>query len=492
MRTTENSKSTTSVIERVSRTAFHILGEKSNFHTRKENERLLNGESCTYTLSLSDLPDHTLLLEEQILPHDRDHYTHRHWILTQDQDQWKLVKADKNGIAVSSEIIDLELLDLLDRLEGILHNSASRFEMPVPVNAGHQNSFHQAMNKKSSRVFTLAAAGLVMAGLFLTIFISTMQYGRMLKTVYMLNESIQSSSEQSSHSINQLTDELAIVNKELDGIKSEVFHEKEAFLFNRQQTAMNLRWLASQFPRSSSSRKKAYLFLADEVDEALTYGDMVFQMSRLPENNAQAETLMATNRDNYLSMNHYNPVFSGMMLPVSTGTGKSNESYFMISSGYIERRLSPLGYGGVKPHHAVDLINLDNIIRISDENEIVRDESIPGLIISAYDGSVLDAGFDYVYGWHVEIRHEVNDEILASYPGAKFWSTFYAHMQDPITQALGQSVRQGDPLGDIGNSGRSTGPHLHFEVRIYRPRAVETSPFGSFDKINPYIKNVSE
>lgn len=492
MRTTENSKSTTSVSERVCRTAFHILGDKSNFHTRKENERLLNGETCTYTLSLSDLPGHTLLVEEQILPHHRDHYTHRHWIFEQDLDQWKLVKADKNSTAVGTEIIDLELLDLLDRLEAILHKSASRFEMPVPVDADHQNSFHQLMNKKSSRVFTLAAAGLIMAGLFLTIFISTMQYGRMLKTVYMLNESIQDSSEQSRYSINKLTGELAIVNKELDGIKSEIFHEKEAFLFNRKQTAMNLRWLSSQFPRSSSSRKKAYLFLADEVDEALTYGDVFFHMSRLPENNAQAETLMATNRDNYLSMNHYNPVFSGMKLPVSTGTRKSDESLFMISSGFIERRLSPLGYGGVKPHHAVDLINLDNIVRISDENEIIRDESIPGLIVSAYEGTILDAGFDYVYGWHVEVRHEVNDEVLASYPGAKFWSTFYAHMQDPITQALGQSVSQGDPLGDIGNSGRSTGPHLHFEVRIYRPQAVETSPFGNFEKINPYEKMVSE
>ena len=170
--------------------------------------------------------------------------------------------------------------------------------------------FYDVLNRKSSRVFTLAAAGLIMAGLFLTVFISTMQYGRMLKTVSLLNQSIESSTEVSSQSIDSLTSQLAQVNQELEGLKSDVFQEQEAFVFNRKQTAMNLRWLASRFSRSSSSRKNAYLYLADRVDEAETYGEMVYQMSRLPENNAQAETLMATDRDNALSMNHFKPVFS--------------------------------------------------------------------------------------------------------------------------------------------------------------------------------------
>ncbi len=486
MSTAEISNSTNSVAERVCRTVFLILGKRENFHTRKKNQKMLNGETCTYALSLTALPDRKILIDEQIIPADREHYTHRHWLFSEDPDQWNLLKADKNSMAVTGDMIDLELLDLLDRLEGVLHKQTGRFEIPVPVQPQAVGSIHGIMQKKNSRVFTLAAAGLIMAGLFLTVFISTMQYGRMLKTVYTLNQSIQISSEISTSSIEGLTSQLARVNAELDGLKAEVFHEQEAFLFNRKQTAMNLRWLASQFPRSSSSRKNAYLYLADRVDEAETYGEMVFQMSRLPENNAQAETLMATDRDNYLSMGNFEPVFSGMSLPVKTEEGKDPSSSFMISSGYIERRLSPLGYGGVKPHHAVDIINLDNIIRISRTNDIIRDESIPGDIVSSCSGTILDSGFDYVYGWHVEVQHPLNEEILQQFPGALSWSTFYAHMADPVALEPGEEVKQGDFLGQIGNSGRSTGPHLHFEVRIYHSGGEESSPFGNFDKINPY------
>jgi len=426
-----------------------------------------------------------MIIQEQVLPEGKDHYTHRHWVFRQDG-RWDLELAEKNDLPLGEDLVILELMDLLDRLEGVLHKTPGRYEIPAPTGPLNQSVFYNVLHRKSSRVFTLAAAGLVMAGLFLTIFISTMQYGRMLKTVYTLNRSILHSSESSSESIAALTGELSRISTELDGLKSEVFQEKEAFLFNRKQTAMNLRWLASRFPRSSSSRAKAYGYLADRIDEAATYGEVVFQLSRLPENNAQAETLMATDRDNRFSMNHYEPVFSGMILPVHTGTETDQSTLFMISSGYIERRLSPLGYGGVKPHHAVDLINLDNIIRISEKNNIVRDDTIPGLIRASSGGTVLDRGFDWVYGWHTEVRHEVTDSVREQYPDALFWSTFYAHMAEPPAVEEDVTVVQGETLGLIGNSGRSTGPHLHFEVRIYRPGGEEESPYGTFDKINPY------
>lgn len=43
--------------------------------------------------------------------------------------------------------------------------------------------------------------------------------------------------------------------------------------------------------------------------------------------------------------------------------------------------------------------------------------------------------------------------------------TRYAHMSRFAAQ-LGQSVKSGDVIGAIGSTGRSTGPHLHFEVRL--------------------------
>jgi len=53
--------------------------------------------------------------------------------------------------------------------------------------------------------------------------------------------------------------------------------------------------------------------------------------------------------------------------------------------------------------------------------------------------------------------------------------TRYAHMS-AFHATLGQAVNAGQVIGAIGSSGRSTGPHLHFEVRI-NVRPVNPRPF---------------
>jgi murein DD-endopeptidase MepM/ murein hydrolase activator NlpD len=44
--------------------------------------------------------------------------------------------------------------------------------------------------------------------------------------------------------------------------------------------------------------------------------------------------------------------------------------------------------------------------------------------------------------------------------------TLYAHLSG-FAVVAGQDVRRGDILGYVGSSGHSTGPHLHYEVRIH-------------------------
>ena len=44
------------------------------------------------------------------------------------------------------------------------------------------------------------------------------------------------------------------------------------------------------------------------------------------------------------------------------------------------------------------------------------------------------------------------------------YTTRYAHLQDILVKP-GQKLKSGEVLGTLGSSGRSTGPHLHYEVR---------------------------
>jgi murein DD-endopeptidase MepM/ murein hydrolase activator NlpD len=73
-------------------------------------------------------------------------------------------------------------------------------------------------------------------------------------------------------------------------------------------------------------------------------------------------------------------------------------------------------------------------------------------VVAAADGVVIFAGFHPQYGYMVDIDHG-NDLV-----------TRYAHQSKLIVKE-GDVVQRGRKLGEVGSTGRSTGPHLHFEVR---------------------------
>jgi len=84
-------------------------------------------------------------------------------------------------------------------------------------------------------------------------------------------------------------------------------------------------------------------------------------------------------------------------------------------------------------------------------------------IYAAAKGVVSFAGVKQGYGNCIEIDH------------GNGLMTRYAHMSRFVAH-VGQPVAAGVQIGAIGNTGRSTGPHLHFEVRI-NDRAVNPRPF---------------
>jgi len=103
-----------------------------------------------------------------------------------------------------------------------------------------------------------------------------------------------------------------------------------------------------------------------------------------------------------------------------------------ISSGFGMRKHPVLGYN--KMHKGVDF---------------AAPTGTP--IYAAGDGKIEYAGRNGGYGNYARIRH--NSSL----------KTAYAHMHK-LKVKKGQYVRQGDVIGYVGTTGRSTGPHLHYEV----------------------------
>ncbi len=84
-------------------------------------------------------------------------------------------------------------------------------------------------------------------------------------------------------------------------------------------------------------------------------------------------------------------------------------------------------------------------------------------IYATADGVVTHAGWENGYGRLVKIQHAFGIE------------TRYGHLSQ-ISVEVGQRVSRGDRIGDMGNSGRSTGTHLHYEIRI-DDRAINPMTF---------------
>ena len=74
-------------------------------------------------------------------------------------------------------------------------------------------------------------------------------------------------------------------------------------------------------------------------------------------------------------------------------------------------------------------------------------------VMATADGVVAFAGRKIGYGKLIKIKHRFGI------------STLYGHLGS-ITVKHGQSIRKGDLIGYVGSTGRTTGPHLHYEVRL--------------------------
>ncbi|KKN05681.1 hypothetical protein LCGC14_1084920 [marine sediment metagenome] len=68
------------------------------------------------------------------------------------------------------------------------------------------------------------------------------------------------------------------------------------------------------------------------------------------------------------------------------------------------------------------------------------------------EGLVTEVGYSSINGYYVEVAHNYG------------WITKYRHFMEPAPVAEGDVVLQGQSIGNVGSTGWSSGPHLHFDL----------------------------
>lgn len=97
-------------------------------------------------------------------------------------------------------------------------------------------------------------------------------------------------------------------------------------------------------------------------------------------------------------------------------------------------------------------------------------------VVAAAEGDVVLAGWEDPdhskgFGMRVTIKHTL--------PGDKYYYTIYGHLSEILVKE-GEHVSQGQVIGKTGNTGESTGPHLHFELAdgVYMSRnSINVCPY---------------
>mgnify|MGYP006273201297 CR=1 FL=1 len=117
-------------------------------------------------------------------------------------------------------------------------------------------------------------------------------------------------------------------------------------------------------------------------------------------------------------------------------------------------RALPIGYpaaGDVTSHYGFRISPFSRGASFHEGMDISLDRGEDVLVTG--DGIVTDAKYDRAYGWMIDVTH--SSSVVSR----------YAHLSKTLVR-VGQSVERGQRIALSGNTGRSTGPHLHYEVRV--------------------------
>lgn len=203
----------------------------------------------------------------------------------------------------------------------------------------------------------------------------------------------------------------AEIAKENDALKLENEHSK-------QELAKLAERLQSIEQSTQSGTPKAFIQVPPVASNVGGEGSIVF------ENDIKTEIANFGERLNNLSEKFADQSFVPSIFP---HIGKINNEF-----GW---RRNPFGGRSYEKHGGIDI-----------------DGERGNAVVAPADGVVTETGWRGGYGNCIEINH------------GNGITTRYGHLSK-IDVEIGQRVSRGDQIGSVGSTGRSTGPHLHYEVR---------------------------
>ena len=195
--------------------------------------------------------------------------------------------------------------------------------------------------------------------------------------------------------------------------------------------------------------------IADDVRKVGIGGSDVFQFSSVKLNDPELESLISQNQSVLARLEREIKLEEESFKELLTTMKRKEDSLRFLpaikpvpnarlTDGFGKRRHPILKR--IMPHHGIDL---------------AANRGTP--ILAAADGYVTFTGRNGGYGLFVVIDHKYG------------FKTKYGHLQK-IYVRRGQFVKRGDKIGEVGNTGLSTAPHLHYEVH-YHGKPVNPTQF---------------
>ncbi len=211
-------------------------------------------------------------------------------------------------------------------------------------------------------------------------------------------------------SLNEMKKELVKMKEELDGKKVE-----------KNQLMAVLKSEQAQLEEEKLS--------LEEEKELLTNQESAVKKAIAAEKKRQAEAAAAA----AASANSSSTVSSGT---VSQAPAVTSGKFMRPAAGYVSSRF---GSRWGKNHNGID---------------IAKSGTVP--VVASAAGVVSRANYSSSYGNVIYISHYIDGQV---------YTTVYAHLRS-MNVSAGQSVQKGQQIGLMGNTGRSFGQHLHFELYV--------------------------